>query len=488
MPAGRIILLVEPIPEIRATKARILEREGYEVVATATLAAALRYLVGRRAALILLDLPEHRAGWSVLDTIRSRDPTIPVIVAQRHARLEDAFEAMKRGAADYLPTSLDPVQLLRSVSEALRARATTEVPVGLGLIERSVAMRALMGQVRRVAPSRSNVLLCGESGVGKEVVARYIHRIGPRAARDFVAINCASLSEDILENELFGHEPGAFTSANARKPGVFELADGGTLFFDEVSEMGLRCQAKVLRAIERQEFRRVGGTRKLNVDVRIIAATNTDLKDAVVGHRFREDLYYRLNVVNLPIPPLRERREVIPDMVEQFLSEFCHRTSRRLRGVSPQALGRLVEYEWPGNVRELRNVIESLVLTAPGSRIEAEDLPPTIREVAARREVRLRVGLSMPEIEREVFQAYVETYGSKKQAARALRLALRTFHAKAKRYGLQKSRASGTARDAAGALPETCAKLEVQDRHSVDRSDGDASAKPASRAARRPRT
>jgi DNA-binding NtrC family response regulator len=315
-------------------------------------------------------------------------------------------------------------------------------------------MRELMDRVRRVAPSSSNVLLSGESGVGKEVVARYVHEISPRAMHDFVAINCASLSEDIFENELFGHERGAFTSANERKVGVFELADRGTLFLDEVGEMGLRCQAKVLRAIERQEFRRVGGTKKIKVDVRIVAATNGNLKEAVAMHQFREDLYYRLNVVNLHIPPLRDRREVIPDMIEQFLMEFCRRTSRRLRGVSPEARSRLLEYEWPGNVRELRNVIESLVLTAPGTRIEADDLPPTIRDVVARREVRLRVGLSMPEIEREVFRAYVETYGSKKDAAKALGIALRTFHAKAKRYGLQRTRTRGRARDAAGASDE----------------------------------
>jgi DNA-binding NtrC family response regulator len=359
-------------------------------------------------------------------------------------------------------------------------------PSAVGLIERSVAMRELMDQVRRVAPSSSNVLLSGESGVGKEVVARYVHGISPRAGHDFVAINCASLSEDIFENELFGHERGAFTSANERKPGVFELAHGGTLFLDEVGEMGLRCQAKVLRAIERQEFRRVGGTKKVKVDVRIVAATNADLKAAVTRHQFREDLYYRLNVVNLHIPPLRERREVIPDMIEQFLAEFCGKTSRRLRGVSPEAMGRLVDYEWPGNVRELRNVIESLVLTAPGTRIEARDLPPTILEVVARREVRLRVGLSMPEIERDVFRAYVETYGSKKEAANALRIALRTFHAKAKRYGLQKTRAVGPGRNAAGASSGATQGPEVQNRHPADSSGAERNAKLASAVARLP--
>jgi DNA-binding NtrC family response regulator len=454
MAAAQTILIVEPVAEVRGLKERILERAGYEVVGVGSLRAALGFLVGRGVALVLLDLPADESGWAALDTVRSRAPTIAVIVMQRHPCFEDAVESMKRGATDYLPKSLDPAQLLRSVSEALRTKRSADSASAVGLIERSAAMRELMDRVRRVAPSSSNVLLSGESGVGKEVVARYVHEISPRAMHDFVAINCASLSEDIFENELFGHERGAFTSANERKVGVFELADRGTLFLDEVGEMGLRCQAKVLRAIERQEFRRVGGTKKIKVDVRIVAATNGNLKEAVAMHQFREDLYYRLNVVNLHIPPLRDRREVIPDMIEQFLMEFCRRTSRRLRGVSPEARSRLLEYEWPGNVRELRNVIESLVLTAPGTRIEADDLPPTIRDVVARREVRLRVGLSMPEIEREVFRAYVETYGSKKDAAKALGIALRTFHAKAKRYGLQRTRTRGRARDAADASDE----------------------------------
>jgi transcriptional regulator with PAS, ATPase and Fis domain len=306
-------------------------------------------------------------------------------------------------------------------------------------------MHGLMDRVRRVAPSNSNVLLWGESGVGKEVVARYIHGISPRRSEEFVAVNCASLSDEILENELFGHERGAFTGANERKLGVFEVADGGTLFLDEVGEMGLRCQAKLLRAIERKEFRRVGGTSKIKVDVRIIAATNTDLQGGVEARAFRKDLYYRLNVINLRIPPLRERAEVIPEMITQFLQEFTRNTSRRVRQVNPETLTKLVEYEWPGNVRELRNVIESLVLTVPGSRIDVADLPPTIRDAPPRQELRLALGVPFSDIERETLRAYIERYGSKKEAARALNIPLRTFHAKARRYGLATSRGRGKA-------------------------------------------
>jgi transcriptional regulator with PAS, ATPase and Fis domain len=246
----------------------------------------------------------------------------------------------------------------------------------------------------------------------------------------------------MLENELFGHERGAFTGANETKRGVFELADGGTLFLDEVGEMGLRCQAKLLRAIERKEFRRVGGTRKIQVDVRLLAATNSDLEEALAARRFRKDLYYRLNVITFRIPALRERAEVIPDMIDQFLKEFGQRAGRRIREISPEARLKLGEYEWPGNVRELRNVIESLVLTAPGPRIELADLPSTIQEAPACVEMRFAIGTCWSEIERHVLRAYMQAYGTKKEAAQALEIPLRTFHAKAKRYGLAGMRRS----------------------------------------------
>ena len=439
------ILIVEPVREIRETKSRILERGGFKVVGLSSPSAALQAVTRPGLALVLLDLPDGPTRWEAMDAIRSRHPEIPVVAMQTHARLEDAVEAMKRGAADYLVKSLDPTELLQSVREAIEGSATADPPASPGLIERSAAMHGLMDQVRRVAPSNSNILLCGESGVGKEVVARYVHGISPRRSREFVAINCASLSDEILENELFGHERGAFTGANERKPGVFEVADGGTLFLDEVGEMGLRCQAKLLRAIERKEFRRVGGTSKVKVDVRVIAATNTDLQRGVEARAFREDLYYRLNVINLRIPPLRERTEVIPEMIDHFLREFTTNMSRRGQQVSPEALSKLREYEWPGNVRELRNVIESLVLTVPGSRIDVADLPPTIREAPPRRDMRIALGVPFSDIEREIFRAYIERYGNKKEAARALDIPLRTFHAKARRYGLASSRGRGNA-------------------------------------------
>jgi two-component system nitrogen regulation response regulator NtrX len=465
MAGGKTVLIVEPVPAVRDTKARILEREGYTVASVESAGAALKLLARPGVALVLLDLPEDRAHWGPLDTVTGRHPEIPVVVMQAHGELEDAVEAMRRGAADYLAKSLDPAQLLRSVDRAIRDRRADSV-ASTGLIERSPAMHGLMDQVRQVAPSNANVLLCGESGVGKEVVARYIHAASRRRHRDFVAINCASLSDEILENELFGHERGAFTGANETKTGVFEVADGGTLFLDEVGEMGLRCQAKLLRVIERKEFRRVGGTRKIQVDVRLIAATNTDVHEAVAARRFRKDLYYRLNVITFRIPPLRERVEVIPDMIDQFLREFGRQTGRRIREVGPEALAKLVVYEWPGNVRELRNVVESLALTAPGPRIELRDLPATIRETPARQEVRFAVGVSWSEIERQVLRDYMEAYGTKKEAARALDIPLRTFHAKAKRYGLAGRRRRPSPADAGSAASPVASEHRVRERHS----------------------
>ena len=310
-----------------------------------------------------------------------------------------------------------------------------------GAVVHSTLMREVLDLVARVAPSDASVLLTGESGVGKEIVARAIHHLSPRVSRDFVAINCASLFGETLENELFGHEKGAFTSADAQKLGVFEVADGGTLFLDEVNEMGTTCQAKVLRALERREFRRLGGTRKLKVDVRIVAATNADLSEAVRTHQFREDLYYRLNVIHIHIPPLRERREAIPPMAQQFLQEFSEKHRTRSRRFTDPVLERFSLYAWPGNVRELRNVVESLVLTARGEQIGLRDLPATICASAHANEIRLPIGMTLREAEKEIVRRYLEMYPTRKAVAEVLDIGLRTLHAKIKAYSLPLRRA-----------------------------------------------
>jgi len=314
--------------------------------------------------------------------------------------------------------------------------SSTGVQTLVGAIVHSTLMREVLDLVARVAPSEANVLLTGESGVGKEVVARTIHQVSPRRTHEFVPINCATLSGDTLENELFGHERGAFTSADERKIGVLELAHGGTLFLDEVNEMGLACQAKVLRALERREFRRLGGTRKVKVDVRLVAATNVDLEEAVRTRRFREDLFYRLNVIRIHIPPLRERREAIAPLAQQFLREFSEKYGKRRRVFTEEALSRLVHYPWPGNVRELRNVVESLVLVTKGELIGVRDLPANIRAAPTSTEIRLPIGLTLQEAEKEILRCYLEVFPTKKEVAHVLNIGLRTLHAKIKAYGL----------------------------------------------------
>jgi transcriptional regulator with PAS, ATPase and Fis domain len=279
----------------------------------------------------------------------------------------------------------------------------------------------------------------GESGTGKELVARALHALGPRASGPFVAVNCATLSEQILESELFGHEKGAFTSADRTKQGVMEIADHGTLFLDEVNEMGLACQAKLLRALERREFRRVGGTQKISVDLNVVAACNVDLEGWVAGGKFREDLYYRLQVVTIAVPPLRDRREAIPIFAERFLADVARQAGLPAKRLSPEALAQLARYNWPGNVRELRNLMESLSLMVPRPVLDLEDLPASIRG-ATSTEIRLQVGMRMEDVEREVIRRNLESFATIKDTARALGIGLRTLHEKIQRYGLRRTR------------------------------------------------
>ncbi len=448
MGGGRSILLVEDHAESRASLAYVLEKRGETVHLAANGRAALA--AARRESLhaMILDLKlPDMEGLSVLEAVLKEAPGLPAIVVTGFGTIDAAVEAMKRGATDFLTKPIQVESLLaaldRSIERAGKSGAVSTPPsiaaaemAKLGIVGESRAMQQLFDTLKRMAPYDSTVLILGESGTGKELIARALHALGSRATGPFVPINCATLSDQILESELFGHEKGAFTSADQAKPGVMETADGGTLFLDEVSEMGLGCQAKLLRAIERREFRRVGGTRKIRVKLRVVAASNIRLEDSVAAGRFRPDLYYRLKVLSLDIPPLRDRKEVIPVLAQRLLDELTRSARLPPKRLTPEALAQLGRYDWPGNVRELRNVMESVALIGPKGTIGAEDLPPNVRKLGAS-VLQFTVGTRLDEVERQLIQRTLDAYPTVKESARVLGIGLRTLHTRIRRYGLR---------------------------------------------------
>jgi DNA-binding NtrC family response regulator len=448
------ILVIEDDEGNRRSLTRALEREGYSVEAFAEAPPGLDYLQANRdVTLVATDLMlPGTDGFGVLEAARQIRPDIGVLMITGHATVESAVDAMKRGADDYLtkPVHLDELRRrVATIVEKVRLRRRNEeleerLSERFGsLIGRSKAMEGLVRQMYLVAPARANVLIVGESGTGKEVVANSLHENSPRRDRRFLPINCAAIPAEILESEMFGHERGAFTGATGRKVGKFELADGGTLFLDEIGELPLDMQAKLLRVIEQREFMRVGGTETIHVDIRLIAATNQDLGAAVEGGRFRSDLYYRLKVVTLQIPPLRERREDIPLLANHFLREFATENARPGLRFSPDAMRALVQARFEGNVRELRNLAESLVVLTPQDEIRLEDLPPEYTRSDGRSGESPAAGatgadeLRMDEVERRAILAALEkTGGNRTQAAEILGIGLRTLQRKLKEYRL----------------------------------------------------
>jgi len=377
------ILVVDDDADIRTILADRLAARGHEVLESTDGLKALEVCTRELPDLMLLDLDLPGAdGLTVLEQLRqeSLPPTVVVITA--FATVEKAVEAMRRGAFDFLPKPFQPGLVELTVQKALeRAELREEnralraaLPRGKTLVGDSPALRELTEQARRAADSKSTVLLAGESGTGKEVLARSIHAWSPRAARPFIAVNCVALSEELLESELFGHEKGSFTGAHQQKPGKFELANHGTVFLDEVGDIRESLQAKLLRVLQEHEFERVGGTKTIRVDIRVIAATNRDLEAAVRSGRFREDLYYRLNVVRLELPPLRTRIDDVPALAEHFLRKYCAETGKNLPGISEEAMTVLRGHRWPGNIRELENAIERAVVLGGGGPISPADL------------------------------------------------------------------------------------------------------------------
>jgi DNA-binding NtrC family response regulator len=380
------VLIVDDEKNIRLTLAMVLEGEGFAVRAVSSAEQALAALDAEDVDLLLLDvrLP-GMSGLELLEQLRKGAKPygqIPILMISGHASLADAVEAVKLGATDFLEKPLDRDRLVitvrncldhaglrREVAE-LRAREEAKAE----MIGTSPAMARLLGEIQKVAPTKGRVLVTGESGVGKELVARAIHKLSPRAAKRFVKVNCAAIPVELIESEMFGYERGAFTGAAGRKRGQFELAHGGTLLLDEIGDMSASAQAKVLRVLQSGELVRVGGEKTVEVDVRVLAATNRDLAALVRDGQFREDLYFRLNVVRLHVPPLRDRVEDVPPLVDAFVRELCAENGFRLKHVDADVVARLVAYPWPGNVRELKNVVERMVIMS-GDRITANDFP-----------------------------------------------------------------------------------------------------------------
>ena len=409
-------------------------------------------LDGAGPELVITELKTHRVeGMRLLEVAKRRNPEVCVILIADAGSLELATEAMRQGAYDFQLRPLNFAKLLAVVERALshqqlvsRVSALTDrlderlkVP---NLTGNSRVMQELCEKIVQIAPTKATVLIYGETGTGKELIAQAIHQLSPRRGERFVKLHCAELSTNIIESELFGHEKGAFTGADQQRKGRFELAEQGTLFLDEVSEIAPPVQTKLLRVLQDRQFERVGGNETVNVDVRVIAATNRRLDVLAARGEFREDLYHRLRVIQLEVPPLRERKEDIPPMVETFIRELNREHGRKVTGITRGVADRLMQYDWPGNVRELRNTIEEMVVYAQGKRaLEVSDLPIQLRvqRAASGEDLNLTVGMSMQEIERRAIEATLRATGHDKQkAAKILGIGLRTLYRKQKEYGL----------------------------------------------------
>jgi two-component system response regulator FlrC len=440
------VLIVDDEESIRTFIGEVLEGEGLRVTLAEDGAAAAQLLNKFSFHLMVTDLKMPRLdGMALLRKARAEQPEMEVIVLTAHGTVENAVEAMKLGAFDYLSKPLSgPDEIVLTVTRALerrrlredRQRSTAHADEAQGIVAHDPAMLAVVGQVRKVAATDTTVLLLGESGTGKEVVAGALHRESRRRDGPFVAVNCAALSPSLLESEMFGHEKGAFTGASATRRGRFELADGGTLFLDEVAELDPQLQAKLLRVLEQRRFERVGGAREIEVDIRLVAATNRELGEEIRSGRFRNDLYHRLAVFPIRLLPLRERPLDLEPLATHLLGRIARQLGRPPPSISSRAQARLAAYAWPGNVRELANVLERAAILADGPVIEIEHLvldarPPTAASAAL-------PAVTLGELEREAIrQALAATGGHRKQAAARLGIGLRTLYEKLKQHALE---------------------------------------------------
>lgn len=453
-----VILIVEDEKNTREGLERTLNR-NYQIIQADNGEKALQLLAEKPVDILLTDL--RMPGMDGLTLVRraiAHESQPVCIVLTAYGSIESAVEAMKAGAYDFLTKPLNLDQLEIVIERALHSRQLenenrslrTQLDKKFGLeaiVGRTPVMEELFKLIRQVAPARTTALIQGESGTGKELVAHAIHNLSPRARGPFIAVHCAALPQNLLESELFGHEKGAFTGAVERRRGRFEMAEGGTLFLDEISEVAPAIQVKLLRVLEEWKFERVGGQETLKADIRLVTATNNDLKKIVQEGRLRNDLFYRLNVVMINLPPLRERRDDIPLLARHFLQDFAHENNRKIEDISPDALSALADYDWPGNVRELKNVIERMVVLGRGARLTLRDLPASVREkeqtapqacgIISAASIPLSAG-SIKETNRRMIMAAVEAVGGNRTlAAKKLGISRRTLHRKLREFGIK---------------------------------------------------
>jgi len=450
------ILIVDDDPGHLAALKTITRSWGYAVQTTDDGAAAVETVTSSAVDLVLMDVRMARMGGiEALEKIKAYNPSIPIIIMTAYSSVESAVEALKAGAYDYLikPLDFDVLKLtierarehagLKAENMLLKSKLGADFNLA-NIIGRSSAMKALIDMVAMIAPSEATVLITGESGTGKELVARSLHFNSPRKDKPLVVVNCAAIAETLLESELFGHEKGAFTGADKRHEGRFMQANHGTVFLDEVSETSSTMQAKLLRVLQEKEIQRVGGEEVLPVDVRVVAATNRDLEAEVAGGRFREDLFYRLNVMRLTVPPLRDRLEDIPLLAQHFLEQFASRNRKTVKGFTPLAMDMLLKHDWPGNVRELENTVERAVILLTGEHITEKQLPLTIVQKYSESHGQRTPAppasngsRSLEDIEKEAIMATLEATGqNKSEAARRLGISRKTLHNKMKSYGM----------------------------------------------------
>ncbi|MBQ4378663.1 MAG: sigma-54-dependent Fis family transcriptional regulator [Treponema sp.] len=443
------ILIIDDEKNIREGLAADFEMDGYNVKIAANGNEGLSLLEKGDIDLVITDLrmPGSISGEQVLREVTTKMPGIPVIVLTGHGSIDAAVKAMQDGAYDFLTKPLNLTQLEVIVKRALEGRELSlkhrellkQVSVQKkesSIIGKSAAMQRVMTLVKKVADARISVLITGETGVGKEVVANAIHNLSSRSDKPFVPVVCSSLSETLLESELFGHEKGAFTNADSLHKGKFELAHGGTIFLDEIGEINQSVQVKLLRVLQEKKFERVGGEESIEVDVRILAATNKNLEEEVKAGRFREDLYFRLNGIHIEVPPLRERKDDIPLLLNSFLERYNEENGKNIRGFDNQARNALYKYDWPGNIRELQHCVESSVVMAGSDEITLEDLPPSVSRSGKVETISIPVGTTLEEAEKIIIQeTLAANKGNKSKTADVLGIGRKTLHRKLDEWG-----------------------------------------------------